>query len=105
MSSIRVLGEIAVERTKQNIKWGEQNHLDGTGRPGDVEEAIRLRAKCKSNKLFEDNWRDILAEEVAETFAEVEFQKIRNELIQVAAVATAWIEAIDRRKNKQEKTK
>jgi hypothetical protein len=42
-------------------------------------------------------WRDILLEEVAEAFAEDDPGRLRAELIQVAAVATQWVEAIDRR--------
>jgi hypothetical protein len=42
-------------------------------------------------------WVDILEEEVAEAAAESDPAKLRAELVQVAAVAVAWIEAIDRR--------
>jgi hypothetical protein len=92
-----VLVEIAYEREAQDRKWGEQNHPDGTGRPGDADMAILDRAKCKANGPEEDNWRDILQEEVSEAFAETDPARLRIELIQVAAVATAWIEHIDRR--------
>jgi hypothetical protein len=97
MPDITVLYEIAAERIRQDAKWGEQNHPDGTGRPGDAEEATRLRAACKANGPAEDNWRDILTEEVAEAFAETGPDALRAELIQVAAVVVAWIGAIDRR--------
>ncbi|TIH26025.1 NUDIX hydrolase, partial [Subtercola vilae] len=42
-------------------------------------------------------WQDILLEEVFEAFAESDTSKLRTELIQVAAVAQQWVEAIDRR--------
>lgn len=42
-------------------------------------------------------WWHILREEVFEASAEVDPAKLREELIQVAAVAMKWIEAIDRR--------
>jgi hypothetical protein len=96
-SFISVLAEVAVERVHQDVKWGEQNHPDGTGRPGDNEESTRLRAACQANGPDRDNWRDILAEEIAEAFAETDPVMLRLELIQAAAVAVAWVAAIDRR--------
>jgi hypothetical protein len=42
-------------------------------------------------------WRDILHEEVCEAFAETDPEALRAELVQVAAVAVKWVEAIDRR--------
>jgi hypothetical protein len=95
-----VLMEIADERDRQDAKWGQQNHPDGTGRPGDADMATLDRAKCKANGPDGpdvDNWRDILQEEVSEAFAETDPEKLRAELLQVAAVAVAWAEAIDRR--------
>jgi hypothetical protein len=75
--------DVAQERTKQNVKWGQQNHDD----------------------LM---WTAILGEEVGEACQEVLTEvwgkenggghgDLREELVQVAAVAVAWIEAIDRR--------
>jgi hypothetical protein len=103
--TVGVLAEIAAERLRQNAKWGEQNHLDGTGRPGDAETAVLDRAKCKANGPDGpdvDNWRDILQEEVSEAFAETDPELLRVELIQVAAVAAQWVEAIDRRARRAE---
>jgi hypothetical protein len=92
-----VLDDVQRERVAQDRRWGQQNHPDGTGRPGSREAADQARARCKANVPIDDNWRDILDEEVAEAFAEVNPAKLRDELVQVAAVAVAWIEAIDRR--------
>lgn len=85
------------ERQRQIAKWGEQFHPDGTGRPGDRENADRMRAICKANGPNEDNWRDILAEEIAEAFAETNPELLRTELIQCAAVIQHWISNIERR--------
>ncbi len=53
---------------------------------------------CRYQLLHVDvNWKTILLEEVAEAFAENDPATLRRELVQVAAVAAAWIEAIDRR--------
>ena len=77
-----ILEDIAKERNRQDEKWGEQNHDDMT-------------------------WVTILGEEFGEVchealvykFAEIEDaeERLRAELIQVAAVAVAHIECIDRR--------
>jgi hypothetical protein len=95
-----ILAEIAAERAAQDAKWGEQHHADGTGRDGDADMALLDRAKCKANGPdgdHDDNWRDILQEEVSEAFAETDPVLLRAELVQVAAVAVNWIESIDRR--------
>lgn len=86
------------ERIRQIEKWGDQQHPDGTGRPGDREEANRLRAICKATEGDGDNWRDILAEEVGEAFAETDLDLLKEELIQAASVIQAWIADIERRR-------
>ena len=85
------------ERQRQLAKWGEQRHPDGTGRPGDRENADRMRAICKANGPAEDNWRDILAEEIAEAFAETDPELLVVELVQCAAVIQNWIATIEGR--------
>ncbi len=105
-----VLGHIRDERARQKTKWGEQNHADGTGRGtlplmgicSDTTGAAALAdlATFSTETATEEGvvtWRDILLEEVFEALAESDPGKLRTELIQVAAVATQWAEAIDRR--------
>lgn len=99
MATWKALCDVADERRAQDEKWGEQNHLDGTGtEPDDKAKADQARAitnrRAKAGTL---TWRDIAREEVYEAFAEVDEVKLRAELIQAAAVFTAWAEAIDRR--------
>jgi hypothetical protein len=94
----RVLVEVGRERVAQDAKWGEQNHRDGTGHDCDKVTADRQRRACE--RAFREgwgSWSHILREEVAEAMAESDPAKLRAELIQVAAVAVAWVEAIDRR--------
>jgi hypothetical protein len=94
----KVLAEIADERDRQDAKWGEQNHPDGTGHQGDRVMSDYLRTRCQ--RRFEQGagtWRDILQEEMGEAYAESEPANLRSELIQLAAVVVAWVEAIDRR--------
>ena len=104
-----VLEEVAQERLRQVDKWGHQNHPDGTGdvwemcngrHAGWAEEwADDMRRRCQEapERQWGDLWSLILMEEVAEAFAEEQPDRLREELIQVAAVACAWVEAIDRR--------
>jgi NTP pyrophosphatase (non-canonical NTP hydrolase) len=78
-----ILDEIHSERVRQDQKWGEQNHSPA-------------------------EWLMILGEEVGEvnkaaleTFfkykdSDKDYSKYREELIQVAAVAVAMIECLDR---------
>lgn len=106
-----VLAAIVAERGRQDAKWGEQNHPDGTG---DDELLLRGRSLAApvtmgtlayvarattdaAAKTGTVTWADILLEEVGEAFAESNPAKLRAELVQVAAVAAQWVEAIDRR--------
>jgi NTP pyrophosphatase (non-canonical NTP hydrolase) len=74
-----VLTDVAVERARQDLKWGPQNHSPAL-------------------------WLSILTEEVGEVATEVQDMAFRDklghsyraELIQVAAVAVAMIESYDR---------
>lgn len=92
------LNEVEYELNRQRGIWGEQAHPDGTGGDMARQRADIARNACDTaakNKHL--TWRDILEEEVAEAFAESDEAKLRAELIQVAAVATQWVAALDRR--------
>jgi hypothetical protein len=114
-----VLDEIADERARQDAKWGEQNHPDLD--PHDIGSVVRNEYAFRADRWKEINarragdgcevkyrdpaeactaWDGVLLEEVYEALAEADPVKIRAELIQVAAVAVAWAEAIDRRSNR-----
>lgn len=98
MSMAVVLAEVIQERVRQDEKWGEQNHPDGTGLSWEIEAAKSARRVCdRKADLGTVSWADILHEEYAEALAERDVERLREELVQVAAVAVAWIEAIDRR--------
>jgi len=98
-----VLDEIYFERKRQDEKWGEQNHpnwtsdLSGAFLIGDHEEA---KNTCDSSfKRGCGSYAHILLEEFQEAMNEAIMQNnedLRTELIQVAAVAVAWVEKIDR---------
>lgn len=86
------------ERGRQLAKWGDQHHPDGTGGPAMRQYADEVRAQCQY--LAENggpDWRSILLEEVYEAMAEDDPKKLREELIQSAAVIQAWLHDLDRR--------
>lgn len=90
--------EAVAENVRAAAKHGPQTHVDGTGWAQDALNADRAKRLC--DMALTDGrltWRHILAEEVAEAFAETDADKLRAELIQVAAMAGAWIADIDRR--------
>lgn len=105
---LKVLSEVSDERARQVAQWGEQNHRDGTG-PNELLMrgwktaakhyaglAKQAREVCQGSS-GDDQWDLILLEEVFEALAESDPAKLRGELVQVAAVVVAWVEAIDRR--------
>lgn len=93
-----VLAEVAGERHRQVHKWGIQHRPDGTGGPVMRDQAESMKSRCQY--LAEHggaDWRAVLLEEVYEALAEEDPAALRAELVQVAAVAAAWIEDIDSR--------
>ncbi|MEV0596090.1 NUDIX hydrolase [Nonomuraea cavernae] len=97
-SLARVLAEVLAERVAQDARWGIQEFPDGAGPDGAVAAADQAkRAVAEAAAAGELTWRHILHEEVLEAFAESEAGRLREELIQVAAVAVKWAQAIDRR--------
>lgn len=93
----RVLEQVRGERYAQHVKWGEQNHPDGTSMAY-AGHAAAFRSLCdRRHNDGTGTWLDILLEEVYEAATESDPQALRTELVQVAAVAVAWVEAIDRR--------
>ena len=91
-----IFEEILAERKRQDKKWGERNHP--------MLKAI-THTKCwnKLEKYRELNrtpeklcWHTILLEEVYEAFAVGDAADQRKEMIQVAAVAVAIVEYLDR---------
>jgi hypothetical protein len=106
-----VLKEIQQERERQDAKWGEQNHADGTGAQhfflgkGLGAPATFAYLRDRATWITDSNatvgritYADIFLEEVFEAMAEDDQDRLREELVQTAAVAVAWIEKIDRDK-------
>lgn len=94
----RVLADVTAERESQHILWGVQHHMpDGTG-PQWTSFADAARRECEhASETRRLSWRHVLVEEVAEALAEAEPTRLRRELVQVAAVAVQWIQALDHR--------
>lgn len=102
-----ILEQVAIERLKQDAKWGEQNHPNGTGPRilivGEImapaEGWAALAREHTEEKRGDDRltWLHILRKEVYETFATPDTDALRAKLIQVLATGLAWIECIDRR--------
>lgn len=105
-----VVIEIIGERELQNTVWGEQNHPNGTGPDrqllGVLARYSNLRDVAKTQTDVRAaagtvTFADIFLEEVFEALAESDPARLRAELIQAAAVAAQWVEAIDRAEAKQ----
>lgn len=94
----RVLDEVDAERHRQHAKWGEQGHPSGTDASWRTSADWVRQQVEKAAREGRVTFLDILQEEVLEVFAETDPARLRAELVQVAAVAVQWIEAIDRRK-------
>ena len=112
-----VVLELAEERTRQTAKHGDQSHLpDGTGaalwlsmdddyirRHGIRRDNLAAWAKSRTDAASQSQgdgsitFEHILTEEWAEAIAESDPDALRAELVQVAAVAVQWVEAIDLR--------
>jgi hypothetical protein len=102
---LSIVAEIVGERRRQDEKWGEPHEVpDGTGSEelffgfafADLRDWIQgsvdLAADRGDSRM---SW--VLLEEVFEALAESDEQKLRAELIQVAAVAAKWVQIIDAR--------
>lgn len=107
-----VLADVAEERAAQEVRWGEQNHASGSSNglhslDGLMAAAIgdpfagSLKALCEhADEHGTVTWAHILAEEVQEALdvdEDDDRAALRKELVQVAAVAVAWVECLDRR--------
>lgn len=113
-ATVLVLDEVRREREAQDERWGIQRRpsLDSVllHRPGGCDQRriaehyeipSEGRAKFLCEQAFEEGqgtWAHVLVEEVSETVGCLTDEgAMRRELLQVAAVAVAWIEDIDRR--------
>lgn len=108
----RVLSEVLAERIRQDGMWGVQDfpfHHPADGDGNDLVDweygalAQHLKDECDMRRAVAkaggNDTRSnalVLLEEVFEAMAETDPEKIRGELVQVAAVAVKAVEALDR---------
>jgi len=92
-----VVALVVGERRRQDTLWGRQDHVDGTGFGHYLELGIALDSMGRSRQdEIPMCWADILIEEVGEALSEMDPEKLKTDLIQVAAVAVSWVESISR---------
>jgi hypothetical protein len=103
-----VLDNVEFELLRQIHKWGVQNHPDHTGagwnlagynaRPdtNDAEAMAELFKQINDKHVTRGtlSWSVILQEEMYEALAESDPDALATELVQVAAVAVAWVRDI-----------
>ena len=82
---LEIVDEIFAERLRQDAKWGEQNHKPIEWLPILMEEVGEA-----SKAALEEHFK--------EYYIDMSFQDYRKECIEVAAVALAMVECLDRGK-------
>lgn len=107
MRDARVVADVLAERERQRSLGhiDAEDYWDGTGThldralPLPSVDAVRSLSESYSAGPTGPRWALVLLEEVLEALAEHNEQRLREELIQVAAVAVRWAGAIDERGN------
>lgn len=110
-----MLDDIAAEVGRQRELWGESSHPNGTGPDtvplyrachilNDDSDAVELQKEFKHRTGYmlahgKLTWTDILLEEVFEALSEDDEDKLKEELVQIAAVCVSWVKDINRRKD------
>lgn len=105
---LKIFRDVSDERESQLKKWGVQYLPDLEPVPSSW--ACRILYKSMADDWKQTNayrvndgtiaWDGILLEEVYEALAEGDTDRLREELIQAAAVIVAWVEDIDSRGSK-----
>ena len=108
--TIGVLAEVRAERGRQFDRYGTNEGLeDGTGTASRWLAPVSDKPAVSVERLFREDyeahekatgaptWMHLIREEVAEVFVENDPSRLREELLQVAALAVSWVEKIDAR--------
>jgi len=103
------LTNVSEERVRQVEKWGVQSIPDRSTDSWAGDELAAESAERRANFWKAENdrrvangtlaWDGVLLEEVYEGLAETDPVKLRAELVQIAAVAVAWVEDLDRKRD------
>lgn len=91
-----IMDEVRQERARQDVRFGVQNHPNGTSPQfkGLADSARNATRKAATEQRV--TWMHIAKEEFWEAMAESDRHALRAELVQLVAVGVAWIECIDR---------
>lgn len=113
--TVRVLHDVYAERSRQFARYGTNADLeDGTGPEArwmeytdpnlDLRSAKEIEVAFRSEYNTHDKptWMHLIREEVAEAFMEADGQRLREELVQVAALCVSWVEKLDQRQPRLE---
>ena len=102
-----LLRDVGYERVRQQKLWGLQNYPDMPAKAaGPANAYFGIPTEEAGKQLCQDAFRrgigsygHILLEEITEAYGAIgDDRALRAELVQVAAVAIQWCEAIDRRR-------
>ncbi len=98
----RISRDILDERLRQAEKWADCESLpDGTGGAGRPTYEAIARAACdRAYREGRLTHAHVFEEEASEVLAETDPEKLREELIQVAAICVKWLADLDRRGRK-----
>ena len=93
-----IISDVLGERVRQDAKWGEQNHPNGTSSDAAATaRADAARQACQdAAERGQVTWRLIAAEELAEAFAETDLDALYTEVVQSMAVLMNWAEHLRR---------
>lgn len=106
-----VLDDIRAERARQFATYGTNEDLkDGTGEnwleplsmqdAAHIEEVLRFDYEVYEETRGTVTWMHLVREEITEAFAEMDPTRLREEVLQVAALCVSWIEKIDAREER-----
>lgn len=106
--TIVVLNAVRDERARQFAQYGTNEDLkDGTGEPwleplsfqdaAHIENVLRFDYEVYEKTRGTITWMHLVREEVAEAFAEMDPERLREEVLQIAALCVSWVEKMDAR--------
>jgi hypothetical protein len=114
IKTIAILERVFEERVRQVAQYGHNDDLeDGTGpdvqwlkgtdinldlrTATEIEQAFRHEYENHEERNGKPTWMHLVREEIGESFAESDPERLEAELIQVAALAVSWIESLEKR--------
>lgn len=114
ITTINVLDEVFAERIRQVAQYGHNDELeDGTGpdvrwldgtdvnldlrTATEIETGFRREYEKHEARQGRPTWMHLVREEIAESFAESDPERLEEELLQVAALCVSWVESLRKR--------